>query len=158
MAHSIRMKVIRTNSTNENFISLVQLLDRELAIMDGDDHEFYHQFNHIDTINHVVVIFDEDRPIACGGIKAYNDQSTEIKRMYTHSDYRGRGMASLVLKELEKWAAELSFQTCILETGMKQKSAIALYSKNGYVVIENYGQYAGIENSICFEKIIKDKK
>jgi hypothetical protein len=53
---------------------------------------------------------------------------------------------------LEKWTAELSYGKCILETGIKQPEAIGLYKKSGYTVIPNYGQYAGIENSVCFEK------
>jgi GNAT superfamily N-acetyltransferase len=75
--------------------------------------------------------------------------------MYTSPEHRGKGIASKVLAELERWAAELSYQTCILETGKKQPEAIALYKKNGYKLIPNYGQYAEAENSVCFEKKIK---
>jgi hypothetical protein len=56
---------------------------------------------------------------------------------------------------LESWAAELSFQKCILETGIKQPEAIGLYKNNGFRQIANYGQYEGIENSVCFEKEIR---
>ena len=67
---------------------------------------------------------------------------------------RGRGFATIVLKGLESWAAELSFKRCILETGYKQPEAIALYTKNGYHKIPNYGQYQSVGNSMCFEKDI----
>ncbi|MDT0641257.1 GNAT family N-acetyltransferase [Zunongwangia sp. F363] len=76
----------------------------------------------------------------------------EIKRMFTLSLFRGRGFAGKVLKELETWAAELNYSKCILETGVRQPEAIALYKKSGYRIIPNYGQYAGIENSVCFQK------
>ncbi len=76
----------------------------------------------------------------------------EVKRMYTLPEYRGKGIAAAVLNELEKWAAELGCGRCVLETGMKQPEAIRLYEKSGYSVIPNYGQYAGLENSVCFEK------
>ena len=56
---------------------------------------------------------------------------------------------------LEKWAGELGYKKCILETGKKQPEAISLYKKNGYKPIPNYGQYTGIDNSVCFEKLIK---
>jgi len=79
----------------------------------------------------------------------------EVKRMYTLPESRGKGISSKVLGELEKWATELSCKKCILETGKKQPEAIGLYKKNGYEVIPNYGQYAGIENSVCFEKDLK---
>jgi len=72
--------------------------------------------------------------------------------MYTLPENRGKGIATKVLSELELWATELSSEKCILETGKKQPEAIELYKKNGYKQIPNYGQYAEIENSICFEK------
>ena len=75
--------------------------------------------------------------------------------MYTLPESRGKGTASRVLAELEVWANELFYEKCILETGKKQPEAIALYEKNGYKLIPNYGQYAEIDNSLCFEKVIK---
>jgi putative acetyltransferase len=41
------------------------------------------------------------------------------------------------------------------ETGKRQPEAIALYEKQGYQRISNYGQYIGVENSVCFEKVLK---
>ena len=143
---------IRTNSDNRDFIQLVKHLDAELAERDGKDHSFYAQFNKIDKIKHVVVAYEDDEPVACGAIKEYALGIMEVKRMYTSPESRGKGIASSVLGELETWASELSYEKCILETGKKQPEAIRLYEKNGYRVIPNYGQYAGIENSVCFEK------
>ncbi|MDQ2692245.1 MAG: GNAT family N-acetyltransferase, partial [Chloroflexota bacterium] len=91
----------------------------------------------------------------CGAIKEYSPGVVEVKRMYTSPESRGKGVATNVLSELEAWAGELSYGTCILETGKKQPEAIRLYQKNGYKVIPNYGQYAEVENSLCFEKIIR---
>ncbi len=144
--------LLRTDSKHIDFITLVQKLDQELAIRDGDDHAFYDQFNKIDHIRHALVFYDGDMPIACGAIKEFTPGIMEIKRMYTLPDYRGKGIATKILTALEKWAFELSYQRCILETGKKQPEAISLYKKNNYKVIPNYGQYAGIDNSICFEK------
>jgi putative acetyltransferase len=72
--------------------------------------------------------------------------------MYTEPAKRGKGIAARVLSELEKWAAELSYQKCILETGIRQPEAISLYTKSGYKRIPNYGKYLNVENSVCFEK------
>ena len=72
--------------------------------------------------------------------------------MYTLPKQRNKGYATLVLNELEKWTSELAYGKCILETGKKQPEAISLYKKNGYRQITNYGQYANIENSVCFQK------
>lgn len=148
------IQLIRTNSENIDFQKLVHLLDADLAIRDGDEHAFYAQFNKIDTIKHAVVAYENEVAIGCGAIKKYTDDTMEIKRMYVPVDQRGKGIATLILQALEKWTAELSYKKCILETGIKQPEAIALYLKNGYKIIPNYGQYANVENSVCFDKIV----
>lgn len=146
------IRTIRTNSDHQDFIQLVKHLDADLAERDGKDHSFYAQFNKIDKIKYVVIAYDEDKPVGCGAIKEYAPGTMEIKRMYTLPESRGKGIASKVLSALEEWAIELEYEKCILETGKKQPEAIRLYEKNDYSVIPNYGQYAGIENSVCFEK------
>ena len=74
--------------------------------------------------------------------------------MYTLPESRGKGIATKVLIELENWAAELSYEKCILETGKRQPEAIRLYTKNRYKLIPNYGQYVNMDNSVCFEKYL----
>jgi GNAT superfamily N-acetyltransferase len=145
----------RTDSTDPDFIELVKHLDADLAQRDGEDHSFYAQFNKIDRIKHVIVAYEADRPVGCGAIKEYSPGTMEVKRMYTSPESRGKGIASKVLSELELWASDLAYEKCILETGKKQPEAIALYKKRGYKVIPNYGQYADVEDSVCFEKHIK---
>ena len=144
--------IIRTNSDNPDFIFLVKFLDEDLAIRDGEDHSFYAQYNKIDKIKYAVVAYENDHPVACGAIKEFDQDSMEVKRMYTIPEHRGKGLATKVLNELEKWASELSYKKFILETGWRQPDAIRLYEKNGYKRIANYGKYAGIKNSVCFEK------
>jgi GNAT superfamily N-acetyltransferase len=146
--------LMRTNSDNKDFIALVKLLDAELAELDGDEHVFYAQLNKTDKIKHVILAYENDKPISCGAIREYSPTSTEVKRMYTVRQSRGKGIATKVLIALEKWASELSYKKCILETGWRQPDAIRLYEKNGYKRIPNYGKYAGIANSVCFEKEI----
>ncbi len=143
---------IRTNSENQDFRELVKHLDADLAIRDGSEHAFYAQFNKVDMIKYAIVAYYKNQPVGCGAIKELSTDSMEVKRMYTSPESRGKGIASTVLKELEKWAAELSYKKCLLETGKKQPEAIALYLKSKYNIIPNYGQYAGVENSLCFEK------
>lgn len=149
------IRIIRTDSDNQDFLKLVKYLDADLAERDGNDHSFYAQFNKIDKIKHVVVAYENNKPVGCGAIKEYTPSTMEIKRMYTFPETRGKGIATRVLTELEIWATELSCEKCILETGKRQPEAIGLYKKNGYKLIPNYGQYVEIENSVCFEKDIK---
>jgi len=144
----------RTDSGNQDFIDLVKYLDAELAVLDGDEHAFYAQLNKTDKIKHAIVAYENDKPIGCGAIREYSPTITEIKRMYTLPETRSKGIATKILAELEKWASELSYQKCILETGWRQPDAIRLYEKNGYKIIPNYGKYLKMENSVCFEKEI----
>jgi GNAT superfamily N-acetyltransferase len=145
-------QLLRTDSTHADFVALVRHLDADLRIRDGEDHAFYNQFNKIDKIRHVVVAYRNGQAVGCGAFKEYAPERAEVKRMYVAPAYRGQGIASQVLTELERWARELSYATCILETGVNQPEAVGLYGKNGYRVIPNYGQYEGVNTSICFEK------
>ncbi len=142
----------RTDAGNENFQALVSQLDAYLKIRDGEDHSFYSQFNKIDCIKYAIVAYENDRPVACGAIKEFSKKAMEVKRMYVEPGQRGKGIASTILIELEKWAVEMNYSKCVLETGKNQPEAINLYKKNGYAIIPNYGQYENIENSVCFEK------
>jgi len=144
----------RTNSDDGSFQSLVVLLDQDLAIRDGDEHSFYDQFNKIVNIKHVVVCFENETPIACGAFKEYEEGIAEIKRMFVLPEYRGHRLGAKVLNELELWALEEGYTDCILETGKKQPEAIALYTRAGYHITKNYGQYENVENSVCMRKII----
>jgi GNAT superfamily N-acetyltransferase len=145
----------RTDSEDPDFIGLVRHLDADLAQRDGAEHAFYAQFNKIDKIRYVVVAYEDEKPVGCGAIKEYAPGTMEVKRMYVTPESRGKGIAGKILSELESWARELAYTTCVLETGKKQPEAIGLYQKHGYEVIPNYGQYAGVENSVCFKKEVK---
>jgi GNAT superfamily N-acetyltransferase len=149
------IRLIRTNYVNKDFIRLIKDLDAYLAVSDGEEHSFYAQFNKLDLIKHVVLASYNEIIIACGAIKQYDQKTMEIKRMFTSSDYRGKGVAGLILIELQNWTNEMGFENCILETGKRQIEAIRLYKKSGYEVITNYGQYAGMEDSICFMKKVQ---
>lgn len=151
------LTLTKTNSENKDFIHLIRFLDADLAQNNGDQNAFYAQFNKVNLIKHVIVAYEEDKAVACGAIKEYEPGVMEVKRMYTSPESRGKGIAGKILAELEAWAVELNYHKCILETGKTQVSAIHLYKKSGYASIDNYGQYAGVENSVCFEKILAHK-
>lgn len=148
------LKIKRTTSEHEDFRKLVAELDKDLAVKNGNANDFFAQFNKIDLIRNVVVAYQEDEPVGCGAIKAYDATTMEVKRMFVPADKRGKGIASMVLQELEEWARELGYEKCILETGNKMSDAISLYRKNNYNIIPNYGQYADVAGSICFEKVL----
>ncbi len=147
-------KIKRTSSENIDFQNLVVLLDKDLKIKDGEDHDFYSLFNKIDKIKNVVVYYFKNEAVGCGAFKEYDDTIVEIKRMFVHPNFRGIGIASAVLEELEIWAREINYVACVLETGTNNPDAIGLYGKSGYKIITNYGQYENVENSVCMKKTI----
>lgn len=145
-------KLIRTNSENKDFIQLIQALDAYLKITDEDEHDFYNQFNNTDVLKNIVVIYVDEIAVGCGAIKKFDETSVEVKRMFVALEKRGSGVAQKILQELEVCAKELGYQKCVLETGVRQVEAVKFYKKCKYQIIPNYGQYQGMENSICFEK------
>jgi GNAT superfamily N-acetyltransferase len=149
------IKLLRTDSDDADFRALVALLDADLAIRDGEEHSFYAQFNKIDKIRKVIVAYQDEKAVGCGAFRKYEANVAEIKRMYVREENRGRGIAGKILAELERWAKELNFSECILETGIKQPEAIRLYEKSGYEIIPCYGQYLNVENSVCMRKSVE---
>ena len=146
------LTLTRTDSTSPDFRDLVRLLDRDLAERDGAEHGFYAQYNKIDLIRHAVVAYQEGEPVGCGAFKEFEPGVVEIKRMYVRPAHRQQGVAQAVLGELERWAGELGYAAGVLETGKRQPEAIALYQRSGYAFTPNYGQYIGIDNSVCLRK------
>ena len=147
--------LLRTNPDHPDYKLLIPLLDAYLAITDGDEHNFYDQFNKSDEIKYVVLAYEGGVAVACGAIKQFDDHTMEVKRMFTQAAFRGQGIAAKVLTELEQWTLELGFDRCILETGTRQQPAIRLYQKCGYRIMPNYGQYIGVANSVCMQKLMR---
>ena len=147
-------KIIRTDNKNVDFNKLIIELDAYLKVTDGEDHEFYNQFNGLDNIKNVVIAYQDSQAIGCGAFKKLDNETIEIKRMYVKFAHRGSGTAQAILNSLELWASEKGFKKCILETGNRQVEAIKFYKKAGYKSITNYGQYIHMEDSNCFEKLV----
>ena len=149
------IEIKRTSSANKDFQQLVSKLNAYLKKVDGDEHSFYNQYNSIESLKHVVVAYNNLEPIGCGAFKEFNNNSVEIKRMYTLPNMRNKKVASKILYELESWANELGYSNIILETGKRQLEAVSFYNKNNYQVIQNFEPYEHIENSVCFKKQLK---
>jgi GNAT superfamily N-acetyltransferase len=148
------MKLLKTNSNNSDFQKLTRLFDDYLVEIDGDEKDFFAQYNQI-YIDNVIVCYEDEIAVGCGAFKEYEPTVAEIKRMFVLPEKRGKGIASTVLNALEIWAKENGFQYAILETSNQLTNAISLYQKSGYEVIPNYGQYIDVESSVCMKKILK---
>jgi GNAT superfamily N-acetyltransferase len=73
------------------------------------------------------------------GGPAHRGTDGEIKRMYVSPDARGRGIGRAVLAAL-------------LETGLRQGEALALYERAGFSRIPAFGEYASSPLSVCMAK------
>jgi putative acetyltransferase len=144
--------LVKTNADNPDFHLLVAQLDAHFSDLNGERDAFYAQYNQLDTIKNVVIVYQDGQPIGCAGIKEYSANTMEIKRMYVLPAFRGQGIASSLLRNLERWAVKLGYSETILETLKSEEKVVAIYAKNGYQIIANYGQYVGVETSVCMNK------
>lgn len=152
-SHTI--KFTRTTSADADFRKMVNALDDDLNQRNGDIQRQYDKYNKIDKINHAMVIYADGIPVGCGCFKPFDSETIEVKRMFVKPELRGRQLAARLLRELEIWALEEGFTGAVLETGVRQVEAQRLYSIAGYSKTENYGQYIGMEDSLCYRKQLK---
>jgi putative acetyltransferase len=153
-ALNIPMMIKRTDSNDPGFLSLINELDKDLWDRYEELQHIYSRYNKVPDLPTVVVAYENDQPVGCGCYKPFDDTSVEIKRMFVVPAKRGSGVAPAILNELHQWAKELGYTNAVLETGTKQHEAIRFYQREGYTITENYGQYTGMETSICMKKTL----
>lgn len=146
----------RTRGDTLEFVALAGRLTNFLAELNGERNSFYAQFNKVDDSLHAVIALVDGSPVACGAFRWVDDGVVEIKRMFSDPDLRGQGLGRQVLSELEKWAAELGAHRAVLETSKRLLPAVGLYQTSGYEVIDNYGPYVGVDDSVCMEKVLRN--
>ena len=80
----------------------------------------------------LLVIQEDGESIAAGAFRRYDETTAELKRIWTHSAHRRRGLGRLVLAELEALAAARGYTRLYLTTGPRQPEAKELYLNTGY--------------------------
>ena len=143
----------RTTSTDPAFIALVRRLDAELRDRYGALQDIYAPHNVL-VSDTVVVAEVEGVAIGCGALKAFDDETVELKRMFVSPERRGAGIGRQLVDALEAWARELGYRAIVLETGTLQREALALYEHAGYMRTEPWGPYIGLDTSICMRKAL----
>ena len=146
------MTIKRADSNNKDFYGLVAKLDEDLTRRYGTEQLEYDRYNKIKDIDTIVLAYINDEPVGCGCFKTFDNNSVEVKRMFVETTLQGKGIGKAILKELEKWAAEIGYHSMVLETGTRQPEAIHLYQKLGYRIIPNFNPYIGNELSVCMKK------
>jgi putative acetyltransferase len=92
--------------------------------------------------------------VGCGALVPMDEYSVEVKRMFVARGFRGLGIATMILDELERLAREFDYEAMRLETGVKQPESIALYGKAGFYRIPNFPPFENDHSAVCFEKKI----
>lgn len=146
----IRLK--RTTSNDPDLKGLIIKLDKALFDIYNEEQELYAGYDKMPDIDTVIIAYEDAIAVGCGSFKIFDDNTVEIKRMFVDNDKRSKGIAAVILKELEAWAKELNYSFAVLETGNLQKAAMRLYQKQGYTITENYLQYINMPNSFCMKK------
>ncbi|QHQ63480.1 GNAT family N-acetyltransferase [Anaerocolumna sedimenticola] len=138
-----------TDGSDPDFAILSDEVEQEFYELYGEEQKKYTAYNGLAGIHDVILLYTKDVPFACAGFKVFEGNTVELKRVYVNKEYRGHGYSTYIVKQLLDRAKEKGYKRMILETGYKQKTAIALYKKLGFQIMENYGQYSGDSNSIC---------
>ena len=97
----------------------------------------------------------DGRAVGCGAIRRLDPSTAEIKRMFVEPGLRGTGIGRAILDRLESSGRELGVGRLVLETGIHQAAAIALYRAAGFSEVECWGEYATSPTSVCFEKVLQ---
>lgn len=148
------MDFIRTDGRNQDFIENCRLLDMDLDRRVGKKikRDKYHKYNLLDEIQEAIVVYEDDKAVGGGAIRRYDDENIELKRVFVHPEYQGRGIGSELVSLLIEWATELGYKRMILETGELLAESCAVYKKLGFQVIPNYGPYVDMPESLCMAK------
>lgn len=147
------MRFVYTDGSSLDFMELCHELDDFLnELVGGEENRAeYILYNQLDDIHNVVVTYD-DIPVGSASFKEYDDECAEVKRVFVKEEYRNKGIANELMELLENAAREQGYRYLILESGAPLVAAMALYRKIGYKVIQNYGQYRDMPDSICMKK------
>jgi putative acetyltransferase len=99
-----------------------------------------------------VVAFLGEEPVGCAALRRLDTTRGEVKRMYVRPAARGQRIAAIMLGALENEARALGLTRLVLETGVRQPEAIALYRRAGFAPIPAFGEYVDSPLSVCMGK------
>jgi len=150
------MRFEYTDGCNQDFITLCHELEDFLnELVEGEQNRSqYIPYNRLEDIHDVIVVYDDSTPVGCASFKHYEIAVAEVKRVFIRREYRGMGISRTIMELLEQRAKEQGYYKLILESGEPLVSAMILYRTIGYYVIPNYGQYIGMKDSVCMEKLL----
>lgn len=154
---SMEVTVAAEPFESEDAQRLIEALDHGLAQLYTPEQRFGPNFKPAqiaDGRGVFLVARRDGAAVGCGGIRLLDDATAEVKRMYVEPELRGRGVGRQVLDALEAHARELGVRRLVLETGIHQHAAIALYVHAGFAQCDCWGEYLSSPTSVCYSKEI----
>ena len=104
-----------------------------------------------------LLLLRDGQTIAGGAFMSHDDETAELKRIWTHPELRRQGLARRIVTALEESAAELGYSRAYLSTGFRQPEAVALYISLGYRPLFDTTVDPAFYRSLPFEKHIGEK-
>ena len=101
-----------------------------------------------------ILLVVDGEPVAGGAFMREDDATVEVKRVWTHSGYRRRGLARRVMAELEAEAARRGVRNIVLTTGARQPEAVALYLSLGYEPLFDMDDDWEVVSYLAFRKTL----
>lgn len=150
----MKIDYIWTDGNNEDFQKFYLKTEEFYSSIVGGrkNREAFIPYNISESITDVLIASVEGVAVGCAGLKAYSDSDVEIKRVWVDPEFRGNHISTAMMDALEAKAVELGFRRAILQTRPQMEEAVHLYTKRGYVLIDNYPPYDKLDGAICFAK------
>lgn len=147
-------RFVKTDGEDPEFARLCGKLDENLDEIVGAkiQRKKYVKYNQRDSIHDVIIAYKGEEAVACGSYKFYDEETVELKRIFTDKSVRGTGVGKELVRRLEADAKIAGYRRAVLETGKLLTQACGLYKKLGYRQIPNYGPYVDMPESLCMGK------
>lgn len=152
----VAMTIERAELTGDGARLLIDALNAELSAVYPEPGATHFQLSPQEVAGGrgtFLIVYADGTPVGCGALRLLDAETAELKRMYVSPASRGRGLGRRLVAALEAEARLLGIRRLVLETGVRQTAAIALYRATGFQPIPLYGEYRlSPETSVCLGK------
>ncbi len=145
-----------TNGNDSNFQRFYIITEEYYNRLAGgiENRKAFVPYNISENIQDVLIVFYNGNAVACAGLKKHSQYDAEIKRVWVEPNFRGKHIATNLMRQIETKAKEQGYKRTILQTRESMIHAVELYKKLGYSQIANYPPYDAVNDAICFAKNI----
>lgn len=148
------IKIARISATEPSLVPLFEAQDEEYAPLYPPEVNFTVPIAELDRRDLHFFALRENGTIKGFGGVLLADGFAELKRIYVPPEFRGHGIAVMIVETLQDHARNNGYSKVVLETGEESPGAIRLYEKLGYVRIGPFGEYEDNGSSVFMEKAL----